>query len=435
MFSQGKLPLGGTAPRIRTNLTGTPSRRFGNGPLSEPRRREISRQVSNAAEDCKSLLKYADDDDVANYISSMHASSSKRSNLLNVAVSLIILAVFVVGSYYSRQFEKTHTALKAINKESSTLKSSLQEIKARLAESEDRTLKLTQSKNEMLEQLEELGTGNYKPDGKIAAIVDTYGGASLYSSPVVTHAGTSFFIDSSSLPEVERKRREQAQLKRAEILKTNIQEISKRELLDRYGPGPHRVEFTLAFFDQNQENGEIKKRAPSKFVVETAPANLMPHSVLLFLEMIHHRLWDDTAIVHNKDHVLTASPTNFFTGESKLEQFESSGFRHVSFQEYSEHFPHEQYTLGFTGRPGGPDFYISIDDNTSKHGPGGFPHAAIEEEADPCFAKVVQGFDTIKRIYTEGANSDIGVNIVGIISADILPPRDYNSRNIDLSHR
>jgi hypothetical protein len=40
-------------------------------------------------------------------------------------------------------------------------------------------------------------------------------------------------------------------------------------------------------------------------------------------------------------------------------------------------------------RPGGPDFYVSIMDNTLNHGPGGQGQYGLAAEADPCFAKVV----------------------------------------------
>lgn len=60
-----------------------------------------------------------------------------------------------------------------------------------------------------------------------------------------------------------------------------------------------------------------------------------------------------------------------------------------------------QFTLGFTGRPGGPDFYINKMNNTEAHGPGGQHQHHLEEFADPCFAKVIDGFDTLEMVYRE----------------------------------
>ena len=52
----------------------------------------------------------------------------------------------------------------------------------------------------------------------------------------------------------------------------------------------------------------------------------------------------------------------------------------------------------FLGRPGGPDFYINTDDNSGRFGPAGKESKVLEEEADPCFATVVEGYDVIERM-------------------------------------
>lgn len=58
-----------------------------------------------------------------------------------------------------------------------------------------------------------------------------------------------------------------------------------------------------------------------------------------------------------------------------------------------------KYTLGYAGRPGGPDFYISTRDNTDNHGPGGQGSYEDPTEADPCFAKVIDGFNIVDRMH------------------------------------
>ena len=402
----------------------------------------LSRSISDAKTDalhgCKSML-FADDDDVRMYVSSLHSSSSsKRSIVLLCYVftgAVMVLSVFA-GGYYSSSYKAMAAEINQAKKNIDILTISLKDAREYLSSVEEKTRSLEYHRNQIVSKLDDMGAGNYQPHVN-SAIINAYGGANIYDDPVVSHGSTRFFIDPTTLPDFERNRRESVQFKRIDVLKSNIQKISKRELLDRFGPGPHRVEFTLAF-SHNFEDDASKNIGLNKFIVETAPANLMPHSVLLFLEMVYHGLWDQTAIVHNKEHVITASPTNFFTGESKSSDFEAAGISHVSFQEYNEHYPHDKYTLGFTGRPGGPDFYISIEDNNKRHGPGGFVDAAIVEEADPCFAKVVDGFDTVDRIYKNGANTDLGVSIVGIISAKILPFNTRNekgSKSIDMKER
>ena len=86
-------------------------------------------------------------------------------------------------------------------------------------------------------------------------------------------------------------------------------------------------------------------------------------------------------------------------GKSVRQNFKDAGLEVVAFQEYSPKFTHEQFHVGFAGRPGGPDIYINKMDNTINHGPGGQAHHHLEEEADPAFAKVVKGRDVLQKFF------------------------------------
>ena len=81
------------------------------------------------------------------------------------------------------------------------------------------------------------------------------------------------------------------------------------------------------------------------------------------------------------------------------------GARGLAFQEYDASFPHKKLTLGFAGRPGGPEFYISTVDNTRNHGPGS---QGSKTEADSCFAKVVGGADVIERMKNQPGAKGMG---------------------------
>jgi hypothetical protein len=142
-----------------------------------------------------------------------------------------------------------------------------------------------------------------------------------------------------------------------------------------------------------------------------APLDSMPHAVHLFLEQVSHRLWDDSWFYLNGPHVLQAGPQVQDTEEHEvalengaderelaLKPFRRLQLDTMAFPEYSDQFPHVPWTLGYTGRPGGPDFYINKVDNTMTHGPGGQTHHDLVENADPCFAKVVDGLPTLELI-------------------------------------
>lgn len=188
------------------------------------------------------------------------------------------------------------------------------------------------------------------------------------------------------------------------------------------------MEITLDFppsegQDSNTEEGS------NVFVVELAPLDLMPHSVHLFLEMVGHGLLDGTSFHRNAHHVVQAGPTPYYKtkGRNLRKDFVENRVTNVAFQEYSPEFPHVKYTLGFAGRPGGPDWYVSTVDNTRNHGPGGQSSYALASEADPCFGKVISGFDAVDRIHEmpvkPGWYNALEKN-VGIEKARILPKKE-----------
>ena len=135
----------------------------------------------------------------------------------------------------------------------------------------------------------------------------------------------------------------------------------------------------------------------------------------------------------HKGHVMQGGPAkNFLTPpKSNLAQrFVDAGFKSVMFQEYSENFPHKKYTVGYAGRPGGPDFYISMKDNSKLHGPGGQTSYEDPSEADPCFAKVIEGTEVADRMalgqLKPGKYKALEQN-VAIVSMRILSEADSDS--------
>ena len=173
-------------------------------------------------------------------------------------------------------------------------------------------------------------------------------------------------------------------------LQEYVQEQSRQHVIEKYGPGPHRVHFRVR---RPESDGSVED-----FVIEMAPLNLVPHSVQVFLDMIAGGLWDNTVFYHHAttSHVIAAAPVVYGTFEPKHLHFDALGYSGVSFPEYSPSFPHQVYTVGFSGT--GPNFYINGLDNTDHHGPGGQGHHALPGEADPCFAKVVSGHSVLRAI-------------------------------------
>ena len=168
----------------------------------------------------------------------------------------------------------------------------------------------------------------------------------------------------------------------------------------RFGPGPHHVEINLQF-DPAFPKAKDTDTDEGRMVIVLAAVDDMPHTVYFFLEQVTHKLYDGTSFHRNAGHVMQGGPSpNFLTKpDARLKQrFTESGFASVLFQEYSPKSPHEKYTLGMAGRPGGPDFYVSTRNNTDLHGPGGQGNYQDPSEADPCFAKVIEGTEFVDRM-------------------------------------
>ena len=150
--------------------------------------------------------------------------------------------------------------------------------------------------------------------------------------------------------------------------KTRLEEALQRSARDtlqrKYGTGLIYVDLTLRL------PPEVSDGSSAVLRLEMAPFELVPVTVLYFLDQVASGSWDGCSFIRNAGHVLQASPrgkrcnVKAFTSSSGQE-------RSVAFQEYSPQFPHHKHTIGLAGRPGGPDFYINLIDNVETHGPGG----------------------------------------------------------------
>jgi len=196
-------------------------------------------------------------------------------------------------------------------------------------------------------------------------------------------------------------------------------------------------------FDPESRAYDQDHNAVETMLVETAHLDDMPHSVHLFLEQVDHGLFDASDFHRNADHILQAGPSGIDdASENQRERYtkfvkEYPSLLHTLFQEYSADFPHREYTLGYSGRPSGPDFYINLSsENEQLHGPGGQthhyatvkhgdPNAVPYEDADPCFARIIRGTDVVDRMRQSQIKPGISGNgmlhPVAIKSMHIVP--------------
>jgi cyclophilin family peptidyl-prolyl cis-trans isomerase len=191
-------------------------------------------------------------------------------------------------------------------------------------------------------------------------------------------------------------------------LQKHLQEVSRRDAIQKFGSGVIRVGLELEFPDSEKSKSGIG--APNTLVFEMAPLDLMPHSVYMFLEMVDAGLFDGCSFILNAMHVIKAAPLPYdgSSASQKVKAFTKLGLETVAFREYSSDYPHEQYTVGFAA-DGSPSFFINTEDNSSEH------------VGDPCFAKVVSGFDTVHRMQNAPTRNGIFFRRrIGIKAATVL---------------
>ena len=231
---------------------------------------------------------------------------------------------------------------------------------------------------------------------------------------------TKDILDRSSVfanPELNaQKKRQEEKLKeaqtKADYFRKQVVQISKQDAMDKYGDGDIRIEMDLAFPPTyNADGSVIQDTGPTTIVMEMAPLDLMPHSVYTFLEMVSEGLIEGCSFVTNNEHTLKTAPMphdNSMTTKRKTMQFYEKDLESVAFVEYSPEFPHKKYTVGFAG-VGSPSFYINTEDNSALH------------QDEPCFAKIVSGFETVQRLDELPRNDSLMLEQrVGIKAVHIL---------------
>lgn len=157
-----------------------------------------------------------------------------------------------------------------------------------------------------------------------------------------THSDLQFHVSHRSRMD----RRDDAWRLQTELLKNATKREARRSILDKFGPGPHRVAFDIQLPHTSRTE---------RFAVEMAPIQLVPHAVHVFLEQVAHGLWNNSIFLANHAHVLQAAPAD----REHREKFADYELDRLAYPDYSDEFPHDQWTLGFAGRPGGPSWYIN----------------------------------------------------------------------------
>jgi cyclophilin family peptidyl-prolyl cis-trans isomerase len=147
---------------------------------------------------------------------------------------------------------------------------------------------------------------------------------------------------------------------------------------------------------------EEAKAEPNKVLVELASLVEMPYTIFTFLDLVDLQAFDGTAIVGANNTQIEGGDPRHAPNHAhavKLQQrYNKFGYNDrgpLAFIEHSPNYNHEKFTIGFQGSPRpGPALAINMADN------------ADQRSGEPCFGKVVKGFDTLVRIQTAPKNED-----------------------------
>ena len=241
-----------------------------------------------------------------------------------------------------------------------------------------------------------------------------------------------------------------------------------------------------------------------KFVIDLAPLDLVPHAIHLFLEQVDHGLMENTHFYLNGPHIVQAGPqpdwnkwydeeqfyaedkdvtknekisgnaistiekyekqiaanrvpvydddtlesayteVDYYEEDKRTKKYQDLGLAELAFPDYNSKYPHVSWTVGYTGRPGGPDWYINKVDNTEGHGPGGQLQHDLSEQGDSCFGTISsegEGRDMLAaNIYSLGIYEDNSewhhfiARPVRIVYAEVLTKEPILDHHLQLDH-
>jgi cyclophilin family peptidyl-prolyl cis-trans isomerase len=143
----------------------------------------------------------------------------------------------------------------------------------------------------------------------------------------------------------------------------------------------------------------------------------MPHAIDHFVRMVESKLWDGLTFVHEYDSKVVMA-TTMTQDESHTwagQRFTDANITHMAFTETSMSFPplhFRKFSVAFSGRPGGPSFYINMDDEVvSSH------------EHESTFGVVMEGRDVVLQFYLKNHQQGQDKKMMSIDSIEMLTPR------------
>jgi len=197
------------------------------------------------------------------------------------------------------------------------------------------------------------------------------------------------------------KKKQQGWEKRVDYMEEYVAKLSRRAVIERYGEGPHHVILDIRYqVDPQTKTGPRS----SQIIIELAPLDLMPHAVHSFLDMVSRGLYNGCLFAFGSRFLVAIAPETRDANRQRelFVPFEEQGFNPpLAYQEYNPDYPHEIYSVSFSGGTSisGPAFFIALTDEISelhlKSGKALDDHG-LPLRREPCFGKVVIGHEDLE---------------------------------------
>ena len=201
---------------------------------------------------------------------------------------------------------------------------------------------------------------------------------------------------------------EEGMIRRLDVLQEHIQQTNAKMVVQQFGPAPYRVKVTMT--DMRAQT--------SSFVIELAPLSEMPHAVYHFLKMVDQNLWDGLSLMLGKgtaSSITSEATADYWVSQPmimdkshghnswEIQRFEAANLTHLAFTEHSTNYPAPgkyKYSVAFSGHPGGPSFYIRMDDAEE---------SAIHVHQQPStFGTVVEGMEVLAHYWSLSGHQKAG---------------------------
>ena len=241
----------------------------------------------------------------------------------------------------------------------------------------------------------------------------------------------------------QQSEKEDAYLKRIDILEKEIKRMADRQLVSRgYGTAFRRSDAIRVEIILKQDVSVYG----NKLVMELGPMNFLSHAIELFLMLVEHKhYYDNLMLMHRSmgSSVISTVPMDSETLQmvssnvmkdghpvigslddknTPIEASRENTFMmdQLAMLEHTEDFPIQKYSVLFAGK--GPHFYIQMDDVPKKK------KENLPQET--CFGRIVEGQAILEYISSHHTKNFRGMYMVGIETIKVI---QHPLNNIDSS--